>query len=638
MPHDSSSDLPRWQRVPATFTRAFLALLNQFHLPVITFVAVTIIGGIIYGELHAIAFQNDPDAPVSTDTIPLIDRPYTMLQLMILETPPMYDETPSEWYLISFWYGLPLVFVFIVGNGVADFVRIFFGDTWRIVRLSNWRGHVIVLGAGHVGLRVVRWLREWGESVVVIDNDITETKREALQEAGVEIIIGDGRSAQSLKDANIENAAAFITATGDDTVNLYATMRARALNPRVHIVVRVWDDSFNEQISSLIVDRNQPQASSQEIQAALLSSSDIAAPVFSGLALGIELTQKFSISGMSYAAVRFVVQEGSIVANRTIEQIQFEHNADVVLYQSRQKHFQVRPPRDILVTAGDTLVLFAPEEVCINIAKNNYATEDSSQHVIVLGAGHVGLRIIRLLRKWNVRMTLIDNDIEPPVRDALNEIFADYDRYHIVETDGRDAITLKNAGIDTATAFIAATGEDATNLYAIMRVRALNPDIKIVVRVWDDTFNQQIDEFIVRNDDNTENDPYPTITTIRSSANIAAPIFAGTAVDINLTQTLLVHDYENDIDLHFAAVRIRAQHGSHFLGRTIGDIQTELYDGDKRADVVLHSPADSQPLMPPPHHGRVTVGDVLVIFAELDVCVQIARRNNRELRKARMGA
>ncbi|MEO0595587.1 MAG: hypothetical protein AAF126_05705, partial [Chloroflexota bacterium] len=76
----------------------------------------------------------------------------------------------------------------------------------------------------------------------------------------------------------------------------------------------------------------------------------------------------------------------------------------------------------------------------------------------------------------------------------------------------------------------------------------------------------------------------------------------------------------------------------HFLGRTIGDIQTELYDGDKRADVVLHSPADSQPLMPPPHHGRVTVGDVLVIFAELDVCVQIARRNNRELRKARMGA
>ncbi|MEO1646055.1 MAG: hypothetical protein AAFR67_12775, partial [Chloroflexota bacterium] len=94
---------------------------------------------------------------------------------------------------------------------------------------------------------------------------------------------------------------------------------------------------------------------------------------------------------------------------------------------------------------------------------------------------------------------------------------------------------------------------------------------------------------------------------------------------------------ENGIDLHFAAVRIRAQHGSHFLGRTIGDIQTELYDGDKRADVVLHSPADSQPLMPPPHHGRVTVGDVLVIFAELDVCVQIARRNNRELRKARMG-
>jgi hypothetical protein len=132
-------------------------------MPILAFVLVTVVGGFIYGELYYQA---------RGVTIPLIARPYIMLQLMILETP---EDAPSEWQLVLFWYLLPPIFVFIVGNGVVDFVRLFFNrdarrDAWEEAVASTYRNHVIVFGAGHVGLRVVRALVDMGFDVVVIDN------------------------------------------------------------------------------------------------------------------------------------------------------------------------------------------------------------------------------------------------------------------------------------------------------------------------------------------------------------------------------------------------------------------------------------------------------------------------------------
>ena len=609
---------PRWQRFPLTFTRAVLALLGQFRLPVIAFLLVTIVGGILYGELHAYAYSIDPEIS-SEESIPLIDRPYTMLQLMILETPPMYNQPPPIWYLIIFWYLLPPIFVFIVGNGVADFVRLFFGDTWRKVRISNRQHHVIVLGAGHVGLRVVRWLREWGEDVVVVDNTIDDEKIAMLKSLKTEIIEGDGRQAQALHDANIDDAAAFIACTGDDTVNLYALMRARAINPDLHIVGRIWDNSFNEQIEQYIVNTQ----GQQNIQSALLSSSDLSAPIFAGLALGIELTQTLMVNGIGYSAVRLMVQQGSILADKSIEQIQNENKADVVLYQTGSGHIQVRPSRDRMVRAGDSLVIFAQGSTCIEIAKNNNDAGASAGHVVLLGAGHVGLRVIRWLRSWGVPLVLIDNEIETEVQEVLDELSDENGSLRIVEADGRDKAALEAADIEHAMAFVACTGDDPINLYAIMRARAMNPDMQIVVRVWDDSFNEQIDRFILHSGDEEKNQ----ITSIRSSANLAAPIFAGIALGVELTQTLTVRDYDEDKELKLAAVRLVVEPGSFFENKTVDAIQKQGYGKNQRADVVLHCPCDGIPTMPPEHQSVIGAGDVLVIFAELNVCIALAKYN-----------
>lgn len=616
---EPKSTMPRLTRVILAFINAVSTLIMQFRWSLLVFVLVTVVGGYIYGELHSVAGHEPP--------IALIDRPYVMLQLMILSPPVDYQEgTPQEWYLIIFWYALPVIFVFIIGNGVADFVRLFFGDTWQKVRISNYENHIIVLGAGHVGLRVVRWLRQWDEQVVIIDNDLDLRKQAVLHELKVRAIQGDARNQQTLLDANIDEAAAFIACTGDDAVNLYSIMRARAANPDIQMVVRVWDDSFSEQIDEFIVQSHLGKDKAKT-GTNVLSSSDIASPIFAGLALGIELTQTLDIGGIEYGAIRLKVKEGSAFANQSIGQIQRDNHVDVVLHQSSIGGYGVRPAHNLTVKTGDTLVVFAEHHVCINIARQNKPVDDTG-HVVILGAGHVGFRVVRWLLEWDVPVVIVDNNIEPDVRLALETMQNADHALRIIEADGTEQHTLEEAGIREASAFVACTGDDPINLYAIMRARALNPDMQIVIRVWDDSFNEQIEEFIIRQADARTGQN--TITSVRSSSNLAAPIFASRSLGIDLTQTLIVHSPKNGESINYVAVRIEVGRDSFLHNLTLDEIQNRHYLHGKLIDVVVYCSGEGQAQILPDKNTLVQAGDTLVIFAELDVCIDIAKQNQRK--------
>jgi voltage-gated potassium channel len=323
-------------------------LLREFRRPLLAFVLVTLVGGFMYGELH----QFSGRSPIA-----LVDRPYIMLQLMILETP--YDA-PSEWYLVLFWYLLPPIFVFIVGNGVADFVRLFFDrsgrqDAWRKALIATMQHHVIVFGVGHVGLRVVKLLHDLNVDVIAIDNSPDEGVEEQLSVWKIPLINGDGTLLTTLQDAGIASADAFVACTGNDPVNLQSIMRARGMNRDIRIVVRVWDNLFAREIEEFM-----------HVQS-ILSSSDLSAPAFAGQALGVEITQSLRIDNVDYNTVRLTVFS---LAGLTVGQIQGDYKVDVVLH-GRQQQVAVQPAHDIILQAGDTVVLFAPQEDSLKLAMLN---------------------------------------------------------------------------------------------------------------------------------------------------------------------------------------------------------------------------------------------------------------------------
>lgn len=103
-------------------------------------------------------------------------------------------------------------------------------------KIASMHNHIIVCGAGRVGANVLQRLRHEAADFVVIDNR-QETYAQ-LMEDKVTAVHGDATCDEVLLAAGIERARGVITTLAHDADNVYVTLTAKSLNPRVRVVAR----------------------------------------------------------------------------------------------------------------------------------------------------------------------------------------------------------------------------------------------------------------------------------------------------------------------------------------------------------------------------------------------------------------
>lgn len=101
----------------------------------------------------------------------------------------------------------------------------------------------VIVGAGRVGMRTARVLREEGHEVIIIEPD--ETKVERLEMEGFEVVEGDGSEEETLLAQDLDNADGVAGLSGDLVVNFVACMVGKAHDCRT--VLRV-DDDYREYV------------------------------------------------------------------------------------------------------------------------------------------------------------------------------------------------------------------------------------------------------------------------------------------------------------------------------------------------------------------------------------------------------
>ena len=100
-------------------------------------------------------------------------------------------------------------------------------------------GHVVVIGAGSVGVRVAQALSERGHEIVVVESDPTCRHVETLRGLGHHVIIADATVGSSLDLAGVDRAAAVLALTDADAVNLLVLLALRRRAPHVPVVLRL---------------------------------------------------------------------------------------------------------------------------------------------------------------------------------------------------------------------------------------------------------------------------------------------------------------------------------------------------------------------------------------------------------------
>jgi voltage-gated potassium channel len=144
-----------------------------------------------------------------------------------------------------FWI-TPLLGALLVARGVLRVgASIFDVDErhklWVKIMSDRMKDHVVVCGLGHVGIRVVESLKSLGASVVAIEKNPTDSFAAVVEGLGFPVLYGDARRDALLVEAGIQRAKAVVCATDDDLTNLEVAVDAKKENPKIRVVMRMFD-------------------------------------------------------------------------------------------------------------------------------------------------------------------------------------------------------------------------------------------------------------------------------------------------------------------------------------------------------------------------------------------------------------
>jgi TrkA-N domain len=154
----------------------------------------------------------------------------------------------SLWELYSFW-GQCVLFGIVISIFILQALQRYNPQEGCRMLASEMKDHVIVVGHGHLGARLVGHLRTTARSYVLIDKDPAIV--DDLIRAGEPVIVDNAKQESTLVDAGVDRANLVIITANNIETALLVTKHARDRNKKASIVVRCYLDEFTEILESL---------------------------------------------------------------------------------------------------------------------------------------------------------------------------------------------------------------------------------------------------------------------------------------------------------------------------------------------------------------------------------------------------
>nr|WP_127891837.1 NAD(P)-binding protein [Streptomyces sp. S10(2018)] len=144
-------------------------------------------------------------------------------------------------------------------------------------------GHVVLLGLGKIGTRVLTRLREMDIPVVCVEADPEARGMATARRLRVPVVLGDVTQEGVLEAAKIHRAHSLLALTSVDTTNLEAVLYARSVRSRLRVVLRLYDDDFATAVYRTL------RAAHPRALTRSRSVTHLAAPSFAGAMMGRQI-------------------------------------------------------------------------------------------------------------------------------------------------------------------------------------------------------------------------------------------------------------------------------------------------------------------------------------------------------------
>lgn len=273
--------------------------------------ALTVLGGLTLLQRGA---------PSETRGLDFVEACYQVYTQLFFEH---VSALPDDWVLRVMYFTVPIAGAFIVAEGLLK-VGFSLLDTtnhqsaWIRIMANTYRDHIVLIGLGHVGFRVLEELLVRGKPVLVVEARDEGHFVEEARARGVPLVIGDARRESLLRDLGIDHAACVIACTDDDLVNLEVGLDARQINPNIRLVMRFFDQSMAKKLGkAFAVD-------------SIFSTSALSAPLFAAAALDERVHGAYRLGDTLMATLELAIGAESPLAGRNPVEIRQFLDAPVV--------------------------------------------------------------------------------------------------------------------------------------------------------------------------------------------------------------------------------------------------------------------------------------------------------------------
>lgn len=319
--------------------------------------------------------------------------------------------------------------------------------------------YIIIIGAGEVGFNLAKQLSGENHDVAIVECNPAIHQR-VQENLDVSAILGSGTSYKILETAGIENADLLVAVTTNDEVNLIVAQIARQYNVG-KTIARVKNDEFMQDDAPLNAEK--------------LNIDLIIHPEYEAANAAIRLlnqsaaTDVIEFENGKINVIGIRIENDSPIVNKKLSDLSFDYKNFVFRIIAIKRLEITRIPRgDDEIWPGDRIFVVSRREYIPDVVRiAGKENHKKNVHIMVMGGGRTGYLLARGLEK-NHHVKLIEKE-----EAKSQELAQKLSKTLVIKGDGRDMNLLALEAITDMDAFIAATGDDETNIISSSIARHL---------------------------------------------------------------------------------------------------------------------------------------------------------------------